>query len=304
MLAIQDVGSEIFGNSPRKFYAMVGCEYGLKLRYIDMLVKQHGELKCVQEMSQLLDMLSVKHIIPLPPTVYLVRYDNNFISSLDAKTASKIASLKFQGTIVVIYDDEKASAKLDKFLPEYTVELGEISKQFIMKYLVSDFPTLSEKVIKLAALLGHDYYHAQLICDSLSHLPEDKLASMPEAEMRNIVNVDISSGDSMVKIGVASRDFSYLMTVLDKYPGTLDNFLYAMLSTLLELEKVIQYNQKTSDLYPYAKEWTLENIYNMFMHGYAEIKKTRTVGQDPINSIIYLASLLRFEQVPSVEEMM
>ena len=38
MLSIQEVGLSILGDSPKKFYILGGSEYGIKDKYIEILV--------------------------------------------------------------------------------------------------------------------------------------------------------------------------------------------------------------------------------------------------------------------------
>ena len=42
MRNIQDVGTEILQNTPKKFYIFVGEEYGIKMKYIEILSKHFG----------------------------------------------------------------------------------------------------------------------------------------------------------------------------------------------------------------------------------------------------------------------
>ena len=37
MLSVQDVGTQILGGNPGKFYVLCGTEYGIKKKYIDVL---------------------------------------------------------------------------------------------------------------------------------------------------------------------------------------------------------------------------------------------------------------------------
>ena len=54
---------------------------------------------------------------------------------------------------------------------------------------------------------------------------------------------------------------------------------------------------------PYAKFWTLEDVYNMFMITYDELKKSRTISTDKYSSAVYLISLLQLQKIPSLEVM-
>ena len=82
MLSIQEVGTEILTHNPRKLYIMVGQEYGIKTKYIDILAEHYGRKEECLSMSSIIDIMNTKHIIPLQPAVYVVRYDDSFITDL------------------------------------------------------------------------------------------------------------------------------------------------------------------------------------------------------------------------------
>ena len=82
MLTIQEVGTEILTHNPRKLYVMVGQEYGVKMKYVDILAEYYGKKEEMSSMSDVINIMNTKHIIPLQPAVYIVRYDESFISCL------------------------------------------------------------------------------------------------------------------------------------------------------------------------------------------------------------------------------
>ena len=302
MLTIQDVGTEILSGNPRKFYAMVGSEYGIKLRYLRMISDAYKcEWKEAYSVNELLSFMSTKHLIPLEPMLYVVRYDEDFINSLDAKSESRISSINIVGTIVCIYEQEKQANKLDKYLPNYTVSIDSVNVRFVSKYLHQDFPSLPDRLIDLAANMSTDYNHASLICESMSHVPVESLFALSDDEIRNLFGVNTHVGDSAIRRGVASKNFSYLLNLLGCYSGDIDSFLYNILSTMIELEKIIGNSYAQSDIREYVKRWTRKDIYNMFMNTYEEIRKLRTYSQNAENSALYLISLLQFSEIPSVE---
>ena len=92
MLTIQEVGQEVLTGTPKKFYAFVGSEYGVKEKYIELLSNHYGRKVESESVQDILNIMKTRHIIPLQPTLYVVRYDESFISTLSNSTAVTIAN--------------------------------------------------------------------------------------------------------------------------------------------------------------------------------------------------------------------
>lgn len=305
MISIQEAGQQILTGNPLKFYAMVGCEYGVKSKYLDIL-KNHYDGKCIEAESVhgVLNMMRVKRMIPLEPTLYVVRYDEEFMSSLNKETLSKINSTKIIGTIVCVYEQQKHANKLNKYLGEYTVSIDTVSPQFIAKYLRSDYPKLSDRYINLAVSIAKNYGHAKNICAALSSVKESELVRYSDESLKKLLGYSNISSDAQIKQGVAARDFAFLVAMLETYPDEYDKILYTILATMVELDKLMDNKFTQSELRQYVKGWTRADVYYMFMHTFDELEKLRTFSSyDASNSVLYLFGLLRFSPVPSTEVM-
>ena len=303
MLTIQEVGTEIIGKHPRSFYAMIGSEFGIKQKYIRMISEFWGDYKEAYSVTEVLSFMSTKHLIKPTPACYVIRYDEDFLSSLDSSTSETIKKTKIVGTIVCIYDNNKAADKLAKYLPDNTVSIDAVNKQFISKYLHQDYPRLPDRLIDLAANIANDYNHAYNICGCMSHANLDEIYSLSDDEIRKLFGIVDTSTDQMIKVGVASRNFNYLISVVDQYSNNADSILYTILSTMLELEKLSTNPRAQSDLSKYIKRWTKKDIYNMFMNVYESIRKLRTLTSDSESVLTYVLSLLQFSEIPDVGEM-
>lgn len=302
MLTIQEVGKQIMLNEPGKFYVFAGSEYGIKSKYIQTLHKHYGEIKNCDTVESVLKFMSTKHLFPPKPAVYVVRYDESFIRDLDENTQSEIDKCNIIGTVVCIYDNPKHEAKLEKWLPNYSLHVPPVDKKFVYKYLKNDFPNVPDELINCAAKIGNDYMQSQLIVECMAMCPvEDMIGCTPD-QIKSLFGVNDMSEDEQVKIGTASRNFRYLVGVVDKYPDHLDRILYAMLSTMIELEKLTYNKYLESNIREYTKLWTLEDIYNMYNHIYNELNQIRSIGKSSEDSICYLAALLQFRPIPECME--
>ena len=291
-------------DSPKSLYIIGGSEYGVKDRYITTLTKHYGTKEEYPSMSALIDFLSVKHIIPAPPAVYVIRYDESFVSSVNAAMAQKIQKLKFKGTILCIYNELKAIEKLDKFFPDSTCILEAVNPKYIEKYLHSDFPKLDDRCIRLATQYATSYGHARTICRSMVCADPTLLAKMPDDQLVRLFGCSNAANEAQIQSAVACRNFNQACMLLDSYEGNLDSLLYTILQTMIELEKVLTSKYATSNLKDYAKYWKLEDVYNMFMNTYAELSKLRSnTSSDAKSSLLYLFGLFTFQTVPSVEVM-
>lgn len=300
MATIQEVGSQIISKTPGHFYVFCGSEYGVKLRYLDMIAEVHKSVICADSVNDILKSMRTKRIVPLQPALYIIRYDEEFVSSLNEKTLSEINSTKICGTIVCIYEKESQYNKLVKYLPDYTVSIDKISPQFIEKYLTSDFPNMPLSVIQLAVNYASDYNAARNICSSMSMLDSKTLGRLSDEDMVDIFGGKDVSDDEQIKEAVASRNFNYLMNILSEYEGSADDVIYDILSTMIEMDKAL--DGKSSDFKKYANRWTRPDVYYMFMHAYSELKRMRSMSISNTDNIVtYLAALLGFSQIPSLE---
>lgn len=305
MLTIQELGMQILNHQPLKFYIFGGSEYGIKMKYIEELEEFYGGLEEHTSVSDLISFMNTKHLIPLQPKVYVVRYDEVFQSQLSDKMAARIRNAKIVGTIVCIYSAQKAVSKMDKFLPEYTATIDSVSPKFVFKYLKSDFPKLNDRLINVALNCSTDYSQAKSICNSMMFCA-DEIARLPDTEIERIFGYQSLSTQTQIRQGIAARNFQYLVDVVSRYDGEPDNIVYAILQTMIDLDKLKSSKfGGSADIKEYVNLWKPEDVYYMFMHAYAELKKLRSNSSyDVNNSLIYLFGLLKFSTIPSVEEMM
>ena len=303
MLTIQQVGTEIMGGNPKHFYVMTGSEYGIKQMYIQYLKDHYNEYKESDTVESILSTMTTKHFVPLQPAVYVVRYDEEFLSTLNDKSASRIKNINIIGTIVCLYESPKHCTKVEKYLDDFTVHIDKISSVFIRKYLQRDFPNLPDHCIDAAVESCVDWYEAESMCrcmmlDDMNHLRQTDKKTL-KYSFGKVTELD----EKFVKPIIASRDFSRLLYLVDKKEGDEDSLIYSMLSTMLDLEKLSSNSNIESELRQYVDRWNLKDIYNMFMQVYNQLKLLRSISADAKNSLLYLITLMQFSEIPSVEEM-
>ena len=302
MLTIQDVGTEILNNNPRNFYVFGGTEYGIKKKYLSILKNHYGKLEEYPNVESILSMMSVNHLIPLEPAVYVVRYDEEFVASISESFAKNIGSTNIIGTIICIYESDKHFNKIAKFLPNNSVRIDSVSTNFMIKYLHSDFPHLPDKLINLSAKHCENYNDAQNMCKSMSAIEPERFFELTDSQILSLFGKSYVVSIDSLKIAIATKNFKYLARSLDLYDNYSDIF-YAILSTMIELEKVLSSKNSQSDFKEYAKYWFEPDVYNMFMLTYNELQKIRTYASDEKSSLIYLFGLMLFKKIPSVEFM-
>lgn len=304
MLTIQEVGSEILSKSPRSFYVFVGDEYGIKMKYVEMLKELYGNYEEYESVELVLTAMKRSRLIQRPPTVYVVRYDDEFISNLSESTEIKINRTNITGTIVCIYESKKHTDKLAKYLPNHTVSIDSVDDRFVRKYLKKDFPTLADNFIDIAIAISSTYGQAQHICYSMSKASADKLSKVSKETLKKLLGYEYKSTDEQIKLGIAAKDFKYLNNMLEGYSGTADNILYDILSVMLDIEKLLCNPRIDSPYKDYLKYWTAEDVYYMFDNTYSELKKLRSLSySDPFTSVIYLFGILQYSRIPSPEVM-
>ena len=305
MLNVQELGIQILGDNPGRFYILGGNEYGIKAKYISILKEKYGNKIECPSVKELIEKLGKKRILPLTPAVYVVRYDESFVSELSKDVVNQVERLKFQGTIICLYEQSKHVTKLDKFFPKYTACIDAVSPQFVTKYLHSDFPGLADRFIDIAVSYSENYNQAKNMCRCMRSVPAESLYDLQDAEIAQMFGCITTSTESQIRIGVASKNFKYLMSVVDNYEGASDILIYTTLQTMIELDKLKDNKYLQSDIREYVKYWTREDIYYMFMNAYAELKKLRPVSSYDVKfSLIYLFGLLNYSKIPAPEVMM
>lgn len=300
MLSIQDIGLSIFSDKPKRFYILGGSEYGIKEKYIDILVSKIGPKSEYQTVAEVINLMSKYQIIPLPPQVYVVRYDKTFISTAVKEMAEKILTLPIIGTLVLIYEDAKDVSKLDKVFPDNTAVIDAIDDKHMAKYLKSDFPELDKKTIEYAAKHSSNYYQAKNICRCLDAVKDKML--LTESQMVSLFGLQATYSNDDVQVAVASRNFRALAQIADHYEGDLNNILYLILRTMTELDKIQGSKYSNSPLKEYAKKWSRPDIYYMFNHTYEAIKAMRNGCTVELPDLItYLGALMMFKTIPDLQ---
>lgn len=300
MKSIQDTGKEILSKHPCKLYVFTGEEYGIKQRYLDILSTVYSRTATYDHVSDIITMCQTKRIIPLPPTLYIVRYDEDFIKTLNDKSEIQMKRLNLSGTLVLVYEDKKQSDKIEKYLPSYTTCIDKVDNRFIVKYLGQDYPNIPERVCQYICDICNNYGQANTFAKSLSTLPDNRLSALSKANVQNIIGYSTQSTDSLIKSGVAARDVPYLLKVLDIYEGDYNNVFYDILSTMIDLDKLKTNPYFDCEAKPYSKGWSGPDIYNMFVLTYDTLKLSRSYSLFDVKElIISLISNLAFSPIPS-----
>ena len=300
MLTIQTVGLSIFSDTPKNFYILGGSEYGIKEKYIDILVSKVGPKLEYANVKDVIALMSRSHIIPLSSQVYVVRYDKSFVSDLSKTLAETVAKLDIIGTLVLVYEDDKDITKLDKFFPENTVTIGAIDPKHMTKYLKSDFPDLDDKSIGFVAKHASNYYHAKSMCGCLNLLKGKAL--LTEKQIMTLFGLQLEYTVTDLQVAIASRNYNALAYITDHYDGDLQTILYQILHVMVELDKIHSSKYSNSPLKNYAKKWTKADVYYMFNHTYDAIKSLRSgYVADVSDMIMYLGALMVFKNIPNME---
>lgn len=297
MLSIQDIGLSIFGDTPKNFYILGGSEYGIKDKYIEILVSKIGPKLEYDSVNDVISLMSRNHIIPLQSQVYVVRYDKAFVTSATKELAARILSLNIVGTLVLLYEDEKDLAKLDKVFPDNTASIDSIDVKHMSKYLKSDFPDLDEQTIGYAAKHSTNYYQAKNICRCLNIIQGKVL--LTEKQIVSLFDIKTAYSNNDVQVAVASRNFNALVYITEHYEGDPQSILYQILRVMIELDKIQSSKYSNSPLKEYAKKWTKPDIYYMFNHTYDAIKSLRSGYTVEVADLItYLGALMMFQNIP------
>lgn len=299
VLTIQQAGTEILGDNPKNMYFFGGEEYGIKCKYIEHLRDYYNQVQEMPTVSEVLDIFKRKQLFPLPPKLYIVRYDDTFLSDLNERTVKQISKLTIRGTIVCLYEAPKAVSKCNKYFPDNTVSFDNINPSFIVQYLTKDFPALSQKAITEAVRIHPDYMGAYNICIGLSVLDDRIVDGMTSAQADETFGYDPAATEIQLRQAFAAKNVYLCINLLDTYIGDKNQIFYTWLAAMLELEKLLVNPKQKSDLGSCAKHWDLLSVYNMFQNIYAELDTSRSVQSYNIDDrLLYLILLLQYNPVP------
>lgn len=299
MRSIQDVGVEILEDNPSNFYIFCGNEYGIKLKYIEHLSDYYdGRCESFDSVDDVLNIMRTKHIIPLLPTLYIVRYDSEFVSKLSKKTLKYIQSLNIIGTIVLVYQETSDTKKLEKYLDEYCVMISSVSSKFMYKYLKSDFPDLSDALIHIVLDTSNEYMDAYLKCYALNSC-EEPISIVDRYDILDAFGYSHISDVDMLKSSIIQRNFKKCMKCI----RTIDSnkVYYTILNSMVEMENIMSNPFYKSNLRKYKKLWTFQDVYNMYQITYYFLKQSRSSYFDIESNIIFVLGLMMFQRIPSLE---
>jgi len=303
MLTIQELGLSIMGDSPKNFYILGGSEFGIKEKYIDILESKIGNRIEHSSVTDLIASMEKKQLIPIPPSVYVIRYDKTFLSKLSEKNgelAQRVKKCNINGCIVLIYDSDGDVTKCDKYFPDNTSVVTHVDSKFVIKYLKSDFPGLKDEYCKVSANVSADYYQAKNIARCLYSI-QDKV-NLSEGQIKYLFGLDTTYKDNDAMMAVANKDFASLVYMSEHFEGDVQNILYTILRTMIELDKCLDNKYTQSPLQSVSKKWTRYDVYWMFNHTYNALKQLREgYSSDASLYIVYLAALLRFKNIPSMQ---
>lgn len=299
MITVQQFGTEVSQRNLRQFYIFCGSEYGVKARYLDIIsdIYNHNRIE-VETVERALQMMSVKSLISKPKTLYIIRYDDDFVKSIDKH--KDISSYNINGTIVLVTESEQQSFRCDKFMPDNTVIFDPVDRRFVKKYLIHDYPDIDDFLIDYILNFETSYIKAQNVCDSLNTVDKPIRNTMSQDEISCTFGSTQSISADAIKVGIAARDPKYCLNVLSRYDGTSDSVAYAILNVLLEIEKCITYNWKCSSPYQkYRSVWSINDVHSMFSSVYELIKKSRQSGSfDLMSSLECVICLMSYSPMP------
>lgn len=299
-MTIQEAGVTILTGCPRPFYIFTGTEYGIKLKYIKTLSEHYGKIVEADTVASLMKSFRIKQLIKQPPSVYVVRYDSDFINDMDAKTVDTIKNAKINGTVVCIYESDKHASKCEKFLPEYTVNISRVDDKFVAKYLKEDFKNddISSGMIDFAVRNSQNYYDASLMCESLRNIAGDDFNKCSESDLHSIFGIVNQSSDDKFREAILMKHYTYALDVIESYSGDLNSLIYVILSAMIDMEHALSGGNAKKDIGYHRNNWNIESVHGMFYQTYSMLEKLRSSSAVTVKeALIYLVSLLPYDVI-------
>lgn len=300
MQSIQSQGRNILQGNPDKLYIFCGHEYGVKEIYLDAIESVYGSRTECDSVASVLSSMRTKSILPQPNSLYIVRYDDAFIKSLDKSKADELINANIRGTLVIIYDDVRNESKVDKYLGNYAISFDPMSVNTIYKHISKKYPKVRDELIRSVCRNCIDYADGMNMAEGLSHLDMSKQSMITPESVPSLFGRSQTISPSNFRESIAEKNFYNICWLLERYSGDLNLIFYEFASTMVELEKCISTPYIDSNLKKYVKGWSTASTYTMFRNVYHSIKLSRTIQLDLNDQIIFLASLMRFNPIPQI----
>lgn len=286
MLTIQEVGNEILTNHPRRFYVFCGTENGVKDKYIEHLQSFYGKKVEMDSFAELASQLQFPPLVSIP-TLYVIRYDKEFLSKVNEQTAEQIENLYIDGTVIMIYS-ENASSKVVKHLGDYTIDIAPLNDMLKLKYLSQEFPQISSIVLGNVIKLANDYVSARNVCSCISRLPAMKVNDLSAEDIDKTFIIRAGVDEGAIRNDIFSRDVCKALTDLDNYDGDKNYLFYNIMNTMTTLEK--QNN----------RGWNKEDIVLFNDLAYRFLLGSRTIYVDLYNLLVILFCSMGVSPIPKL----
>lgn len=293
MLTLQDGVKQIYSDNPKSVYFFTGPEYGVKKQYINILASKYsGRIEEYEKFSDIVSTFSKKSLIPRNKSVFVVRYDKEFV----AKPDKQILSINVPGVVVGIYEDDSDESRLDKAFPNNILRINLLSEDIACKHLCTQFPDLPELLIKSVVEISENFYSAQLVCLSISYLPKGVIHSLSRKELENLFGYDIKHDTQKFKASIASRNFASAVQEIDAFEGEKSVLIYDILSAFLDIIKAFEKPYSDSYVKPYLKRWDFKSVKCMYDVAYGQLELLRNNSKySPDTALIYICSLLQYQ---------
>ena len=298
MLSINEGAAQILSDSPGRIYFLTGADYGIKQHYINRLSSLYNDnLIELGSMQEFLLIMSHRSILPKPATLYVVRYDAQFISDLDEKLADKVKSFKFKGTLIGLYEKQDAEKKLDKFFPDCTVRINPLPDDLKVKHLSKEFSDLSDRLIRICVENSDSYARSMRMCEALNLAPIHFIDSVSKSEIKNMFGCSSGYDSELMKKSVANRDCATMYLLADSHDQSdYSSMFYDMLNALSEIAKSIEAGKPsgwvTSNM---LNVWNWDQVIAMFDIVYEQLKLIRSdQSYSQVVSIYYCIGMLAY----------
>ena len=292
MLDLREGIQSINSDNPKSLYFFTGEEYGVKVEYLDILKKHYNQCLEVESLDELLKSFKVKSLIPRIPSLYVVRYDKQFIKDLNKDKVKEINKLNILGTIVGIYQDNNDEEKLDKYFEKNVLRVNKLSSVVMIKHLKSSYPSVPDNLLKVISENSVDYYQAKLRCESLVHLNSNEIS---QNEIIKLFGQKFSFDFQRFKLSVCSRNYKYALKELDNYESDYYLLLYEILQVMLDIAKGLENKYNADYTKEYLNLWDKKSVKLMYHLVFDQINMLRNNSTyKEYDSLVYSLSMLNF----------
>ena len=122
---------------------------------------------------------------------------------------------------------------------------------------------------------------------------------MSDESLHKLFNFQSLGTESQIRLGVAARNFPYLVEVLDGITDY-DGVIYMVIQTMIDMDKALDSGYPPPEFKEYMKGWNRSDVYITMLNAYNTLKVGRSISSKLKENTISLFFSLCQSPIPAL----